>query len=159
VASMHVAGLPLHPLILHATVVLVPLTALLAIAFAVLPEWRWLTRWPTAVAAVALVPLVWLTVRSGVSLENERHLVEQMKTHAARGHLLYDFVIVFAVIVVAAVFVLPGPSGLASGKGAMVGRVAYADKVMPVLVVIASLVVLVQVVLTGDSGARALWGG
>lgn len=156
---MHVAGLPLHPLILHATVVLVPLTALLAIAFAVLPHWRWLSRWPSGLAAVAMVPLVWLTVQSGKSLENERHLVALMKTHAARGHLLFDFIIVFAVIVVAAAFVLPGPSGLATGKGEMVSRVAVADKVLPAVVVVAALVVLVQVVLTGDSGARALWGG
>jgi hypothetical protein len=30
---------------------------------------------------------------------------------------------------------------------------------MPVVVVLASIVVLVQVVLTGDSGARVIWGG
>jgi hypothetical protein len=156
---MHIAGLPLHPLIVHATVVLVPLTALLAIVFAVLPKWRWLSRWPSAVAAVALVPLVWLTVKSGQSLEQERHLIPLMKTHAARGHLLYDFVIVFAVIIVVAAFMLPGPSLLVSGKGEVVRRVAVADRVLPVVVVVAAVVVLVQVVLTGDSGARVLWGG
>ncbi len=40
----------------------------------------------------------------------------------------------------------------------MARRVAYADKVLPVLVVVAAVVVLVQVFLTGDSGARAVWG-
>ena len=51
-----------------------------------------------------------------------------------------------------------GPSGLASGKGGMASRVAVADKVIPVLLDLAAVVVLVQVVLTGDSGARAVWG-
>jgi hypothetical protein len=137
---MEITGLPLHALVVHASVVLVPLTALLAIAFAVLPGWRWLSRWPSAVAAVVCVPLLFLTVKSGEALEEDRHLEKLVTTHAARGHLL------------------PGPSGLASGKGAMVSRVSYADKVLPVLVVVAALVVLVQVVLTGDSGARAVWG-
>jgi hypothetical protein len=155
---MEITGLPLHALVVHASVVLVPLTALLAIAFAVLPGWRWLSRWPSAAAAVLCVPLLFLTVKSGEALETDRHLEKLVTTHAARGHLLFDFVIVFAVVVVAASFVLPGPSGLASGKGAMVSRVSYADKVLPVLVVVAALVVLVQVVLTGDSGARAVWG-
>ena len=48
VRDMEIAGLPLHPLVVHAAVVLIPLTALLAVAFAVLPRWRWLVRWPTA---------------------------------------------------------------------------------------------------------------
>jgi hypothetical protein len=156
---MEITGLPLHALVVHASVVLVPLTALLAIAFAVLPAWRWLSRWPSAVAAVVCVPLLFLTVKSGEALERDRHLQQLVKTHEARGHLLFDFIIVFAVVVVAAAFALPGPSGLASGKGAMARRVAYADKVLPVLVVLAALVVLVQVFLTGDSGARAVWGG
>ena len=155
---MEVTGLPLHALINHAAVVLVPLTALLAIAFAVLPGWRWLTRWPTAIAAVLCVPLLFLTVKSGEALEEDRHLEQLVKTHAARGHLLFDFLIVFAIVVVVAAFVLPGPSGLASGRGAMARRVAYADKVLPVLVVVAALVVLVQTVLTGDAGARSVWG-
>jgi hypothetical protein len=158
VLIMEIAGLPLHALILHAAVVIVPLTALLAIAFAVLPRWRWLSRWPSTLAAVVCVPLVFITVKSGEALERDRQLEQLVKTHAARGHLLLDVVIVLAVVVVAAAFALPGPSGLTSGKGAVARRVAYADKVLPVLVVVAALVVLVQVFLTGDSGARAVWG-
>jgi len=32
------------------------------------------------------------------------------------------------------------------------------DKILPALLVLAAVVVLVQAVLTGDSGARAVWG-
>ena len=151
-------GLPLHPLIVHATVVLVPLVALVSIGFAVLPRWRWLSRWPSALGAVLLVPLAFLTVKSGQTLEQQRHLVPLMKVHAARGHLLYDMIIVFAVLMVIAAFVLPGPSALASGRGAVVRRGSVADKVVAVLVVLGALAVIVQCVLTGDAAARVLWG-
>jgi hypothetical protein len=155
---MEITGLPLHALIVHATVVLVPLVALISIGFAVLPRWRWLSRWPSVVGAVLLVPLVFLTVKSGQALEQQRHLVPLMKVHAARGHLLYDMIIVFAVLMVVAAFVLPGPSALVSGRGAVVRRVVYVDKVVAVLVVLGALAVIVQCVLTGDAAARVLWG-
>ena len=155
---MEIAGLPLHALIVHAAVVLIPLTALLAIAFAVLPRWRWLTRWPTAVASVGSVAIVFVATKSGEALEEDRQLERLVRTHSERGELLANLTIVLAVVVLAAAFTLPGPSGLASGKGAVARRVAYADKVLPVLVVVAAVVVLVQVFLTGDSGARAVWG-
>ena len=62
---MEIGGLPLHVLVVHFTVILIPLTATLAIAFAVLPNWRWLSRWPTALAAVGALGLVWFTRSSG----------------------------------------------------------------------------------------------
>jgi hypothetical protein len=156
---MQIAGLPLHPLVVHAAVVLIPLTALLTIGLAVLPRWRWLLRWPTAGASVLCIVLAYVATTSGQSLEDSRpELARLMREHSGRGDLLAKLTIVLAVVVVAAAFLLPGPSGLASGKGGVVSRVAVADKVLPVLLVLAAVVVLVQTVLTGDSGARAVWG-
>jgi hypothetical protein len=154
---MEFAGLPLHPLVAHAAVVLIPLTALLAIGLGVLPRWRWLVRWPTAAASVACVAIAFLATTSGRSLEADRHLQQLVRVHQQRGQLLANLTIVLAVAVVASALTLPGPSGLASGRGAMPRRVAYADKVLPVLLVLVALAVLVQVVLTGESGARAVW--
>jgi hypothetical protein len=51
---MTFAGLPLHPLVVHAAVVLTPLAALLVVGSAVLP--RWLTRWPAGAATPAHAP-------------------------------------------------------------------------------------------------------
>ena len=81
-----------------------------------------------------------------------------MREHAARGQLLADLTVVLAVVVVAAAFLLSGPSALVSGRGERISRGSLADKVLPVLLVLAAVVVLVQVVRTGDSGARAVWG-
>ena len=62
---MEIAGLPLHPLVVHAAVVLIPLTALLTIGLAVLPRWRWLLRWPTAGASVLCIVLAYVATTSG----------------------------------------------------------------------------------------------
>jgi p-aminobenzoyl-glutamate transporter AbgT len=156
---MEIAGLPLHPLVVHAAVVLIPLTALLTIGLAALPRWRWLLRWPTAAASLVCVGLAFLATTSGRSLEHARPgLARLVREHAARGQLLANLTVVLAVVVVAAAFVLPGPSALVSGRGERISRGSLADKVLPVLLVLAAVVVLVQVVRTGDSGARAVWG-
>jgi hypothetical protein len=156
---MELDGLPLHPLVVHAAVVLIPLSAVLAVALAVASRWRWLIRWPAAAVAVVGVGLAFLATTSGESLEESRPgLGALVRQHRERGELLADLTIVLAVVVVVAALLLPGPSGLSSGRGAVARRVAYADRVLPVLLVLVAVVVLVQVVLTGESGARAVWG-
>jgi hypothetical protein len=145
--------------VVHAAVVLIPLSAVLAVALGVASPWRWLTRWPAAAAAVVSVGLAFLATTSGKSLEESRPgLGALVRQHRERGDLLADLTIVLAVVVVVAALLLPGPSGLSSGRGAVARRVAYADRVLPVLLVLVAVVVLVQVVLTGESGARAVWG-
>lgn len=64
-----VLGLPVHPLVVHAVVVLVPLAALGVAAIAVVPRWR--TRFGTLVLAVTTAGLVMVPVatNSGKRLE------------------------------------------------------------------------------------------
>ena len=156
---MEIAGLPLHPLVVHAAVTIIPLAALLAIAFAVLPRWRWLSRWPTAALAVAAVAVAWVARLSGASLLEARPELERLVAeHQSRGQLLSLVVIPFAVIVVLAAWSLAGTSALASGRGAQESRIPSLETVLAGLVVLASLVMLVLVVLAGDSGSRAVWG-
>jgi hypothetical protein len=156
---MTIGGLPLHPLVVHATVVILPLTITLVIAFAVLPGWRWMTRWPSAVLSVACIALAYAATITGKSLENSNPVFGQLvATHQQRGHLLALLTIPFAVLVVASAFLLSGTSALASGRGAWVARVPVLDKILPVVLVLAGIGLLVLVVLTGDSGARAVWG-
>ena len=156
---MTVLGLPLHALVLHATVVLVPFTALLALAFAVLPGWRWLTRWPAAAASVVSVGLGFLTTTSGSALLNARpYLAPLVAQHRQYGTWLSWSLVPFAVLTVVAAWSVAGPSALASGRGAQRSRLPGTDGLVATLVVGAALVVLVLVVLTGHSGAAAVWG-
>jgi uncharacterized membrane protein len=158
---MSIAGLPLHPLVVHAAVVLIPLSALLAVVFAVAPRWRWLTRWPTAALAVAVVFIGFLATSSGESLqETSASSVERaVEEHAERGDALACLLVGFALLATLGAWVLSGDSGLASGRGAWESRLPALERVMPVLLVLGAVVVLVMVVLVGDSGARAVWAG
>src|SRR5512144_1662310 len=157
---MTIAGLPLHPLVVHAAVVLIPLSAVLAIVFAVLPQWRWLSRWPTAALSVLVVGVGFLATSSGESLEETSPGVEQaVHEHAERGDALSWLLVGFAVLVLVGAWALSGSTSLVSGKGTWESRIPALEKLMPAALVLGAVAILVMVVLVGDSGARAVWAG
>jgi hypothetical protein len=157
---MEFAGLPFHFIVLHAAVVFTPVTVLVAWAFALAPRWRYLTRWPTAVLTVTTLMTVWLSRLSGQSyLHANPGLAARIHTHMERGDHLSWLTILFAGVVGVAVWGLGGPSGLASGSGARPGLSGVLEKALTVAVLVTATLVLVWVVLTGDAGARAVWGG
>jgi len=156
---MEIAGLPLHPLVVHAAVVFVPLAALGAILLAVVPRWRWVTRWPTAAVTIVALGSVVLARLSGEDyLQQRPELAPLVAVHQDRGELLMWFTVAFAVVVAVGVWLLRGASPLPSGRGGRASVAPVLDKVLPVLMVVAAVVVLVQVVLTGDAGTRAVYG-
>jgi uncharacterized membrane protein len=156
---MEIGGLPLHPLIVHATVVVVPLAAVSAVLLGLVPGWRWLTRWPAAVLAVVGLALAWLAKLSGAALLASRpELGQLVERHEELGELLAYAMVPFAAVVVLAAWSLAGTTALASGRGAWECRLPALAKGLPVLLVLAGAGVLVLVVLTGESGARAVWG-
>ena len=156
---MEFAGLPLHPLVVHAAVVFTPLAAALAALFALVPRWRYLVRWPTAVTTVVALATVWVSRLSGESLlDSKPELRQLIHTHEERAEQLSLLMILFTVVVAVAVWGLGGRSGFTTGAGGRETRVAVLDKVLPVLLVVVAVVVLVWVGLTGDAGSRAVWG-
>jgi heme/copper-type cytochrome/quinol oxidase subunit 2 len=153
---MEFRGVPLHPLIIHAAVVLVPLAALSALLFAV-PKWRWLARWPAVALAVVGAVTVQLAVMTGRDLEKDRKLESPLlHTHEEWGERLQIAMWIFAVIMVVAFWALPYVTRL-SGAANRETRVAALEKPLMVVVALAAIAVLVLVVLTGDAGARAVW--
>lgn len=156
---MEIGGLPLHPLVVHAAVIFTPLAALLAIVFAVVPRWRWLSRWPAALAALAALGSVLLAKASGNALLEQRpNLASVVDVHEERGELLVWFVIGFFVLAAASVWMLGSTSPLPSGRGARPAPAPWVARLLPVLVVTSALGVMVMVALTGDAGSRAVWG-
>jgi hypothetical protein len=157
---MSIAGLPLHPLVVHAAVVFTPLAAALVIAFAVLPKWRWLTRWAATGTTFVALASVYVAKLTGKSLLNERSFLKSLpmlQTHQHRANILFLIMIGFMVLTAVGAWTLGGPTALASGRGAWQSKVAVLDKVMPVLLVAGAIAVLVSVTLTGDAGARSVW--
>lgn len=143
-----VLGLPLHPLIVHATVVLVPLTAALVILTAVSPRLRvWAGPLPLAGALVstALAPL---STSTGESLEHRLGESKLIEEHAELGDMLVWFCLGMLVVVTATYF-LHRRGSVTRGLG----------MTLAVLGVVAGLATTVQVVLIGHSGAKAVWDG
>jgi hypothetical protein len=152
-------GLPLHVFVIHATLALVPASALLALAYAGFASWRWLLRWPLVLAAVAAPVVTYITVKAGEALKGRLGLPDELiGTHQARGNLLLIYVLVFAGLALVAAFSMGGPSLLASGAGGRAGLARPVQVVVGVLLAAVALLMLVQVVLTGDAGSRAVWG-
>ena len=153
---MELNGLPLHPLVVHAVVVLGPLAALMGLAYAFVPRWRWLLRWPLVALSVLTAVAAFVATQSGESLLESRPELEQLvEEHEERGELLRNVALGYAIFSLVAAWALGGVSALASGKGARETRFG-----VPVVVVLAvvALALLVTLFLAGESGARAVWG-
>ena len=148
--------MPLHPLVVHAVVVLGPLAALTGLAYAAVPRWRWLLRWPLVVLAVVVGVVAWVAVASGQDLLKARpELAPIVEVHMERGELLRNVALGYVLVAAIAAWALGGVSALASDKGARESRFG-----VPVALVLAaaSVGLLVMLFLAGDSGARAVWG-
>ena len=148
--------MPLHPLVVHAVVVLGPLAALTGLAYAAVPRWRWLLRWPlVALAVVTAVATVVATLAGQALLDLRPELEPLVEEHEEYGELLRNVALGYVVVSAVAAWALGGVSALASGRGARETRFG-----IPVAVVLAaaSVGLLVVLFLAGDSGARAVWG-
>jgi peptidoglycan/LPS O-acetylase OafA/YrhL len=152
--------LPLHVLVIHLAVVVLPVSALTAIAFAVLPKWRWLLRWPALVLGLGALVCAFVAKKSGDAFVAAIPQLDQLvKLHRSRGNLLLWLVLAFAVLVVVAFLVLSGPTALASGKGAEATKSQPLELIVTAAVVVLGVVVIYQTIRTGDAGARAVWNG
>jgi hypothetical protein len=155
-----ITGLPVHALVVHAAVVFLPLTVLTALAFALVPAWRWVLRWPLLAGAVISLGAAFVARQSGEALYAARYGdsgVGEVVIHSNRGHLLFWFVLVFFVLAVAAVFTLGGRTRITGGKDRE-GVAKPLQLVVVVLLVVAAVGTGYQTVMTGDAGARSVWG-
>lgn len=147
-------GLPLHPLIVHATVVIVPTATLLVALAAVYPRFRaWVGPVP-AIAALLSVVLVPLSTGSGESLEHHVGDSSLVEEHAELADSLIWFVIPLAIVAVVGYWLhRRNAAGQAGGQGMNKGLVAAVS----VAAVLLAGATLVDVALIGHSGAKAAW--
>ncbi|GAA2143836.1 hypothetical protein GCM10009844_16690 [Nocardioides koreensis] len=151
-------GLPIHPLVVHAVVVLLPLAAIGTIAIAVRPDWRRRYGVLVVVAAALSTVLTPVATSSGEALEQH---VGNPGEHAELGDQLIWFEIPLLLLALALVWFdrrqrAADASTHASTDAKAVSPTAL--KVVAALAVIAALATSVQVYRVGDSGARAAWG-
>jgi hypothetical protein len=168
-----VFGLPVHPLVVHATVVLVPLAAILVAVAAAWPRTRARLAWPTVVVSAVATLSVAIAALSGKPLVARVPASPLIGTHSA----LAKGLAVWVVAMTGAVFLLAYLSWRRAGAGwpgwlrvpesarrlattRALDPVLAARWVMPAVVALSLLTAagtMVQVVLVGHSGARAAW--
>jgi hypothetical protein len=159
-----VEGLPAHVLLVHAVVVLVPLTALLLVVESLWPAARRRLAWPTAVLAVVTLVSVPLATEAGDWLEHRIASTPLVREHAELGDTLLPWAIglaVLAVLVAARQQWTRRAERRASEAGPAErrprGRLLSAALAVVAIALAGGSVVSVYRI--GDSGARAAWTG
>ncbi len=143
---MELGGLPLHPLVIHAAVVLGPIAALCALGYAGPGPWRDRLRWPMLVLAVVATGAIVAAFLTGRDLLESRPALGTkalVATHEARAQLLLWIALGFGAVAVV--------------SGWLHARDGAVRVVLRVVLAVAALALLVQVVRTGDAGSRAVW--
>ena len=144
-------GLPAHPLVVHAAVVLLPMAAIATVVVAAVPRWRRPYALLAFVVSVAAAGAIWLAKESGESLQErvaESALVER---HAELAEQVLPWAI--AVVVVA---------------GAVVAVERYRSRLAKIPTRAVTITLLVAALITGigatwtvaevgHSGAKATW--
>jgi uncharacterized membrane protein len=138
-------GLPLHPLVVHSAVVLIPLVALAAIIMAVRPSFT--VKFGKAVFLLAVVAqgAMFIAKSSGESFEER--LGKEVERHAELGEIAP-----FTSLPLLALIFLKWRIN----SGLKVSRTV--DRLISIALVVAALVALVYIYLTGHSGADSVWG-
>jgi hypothetical protein len=148
-------GLPVHALVLHAAVIFVPLLALGAIVFAVVPKWRAKIGWAVLLLSIAAPGSAFAAVESGEKLY-DRLVAQGLKgkgleildDHMGFGRATLWLSLGLGVVSIVTVLLTRRPGGLPRIAGIAL------SVVMVVLGVLAGYFVF----RTGDSGATAVWG-
>lgn len=147
-----IGGIPIHPLVVHGVVVLIPLAALGVILIAFIPKWR--ERYGSLVVILALLPLLMIPVakQSGEQLKEVVGDSDAVKTHAELGEVMLYFAIPLFLVATALWWV-----GRRERQHQPIGKgLSLTLAVVSVIVAISASVWVARV---GHSGSDAAWGG
>ena len=145
-------GLPAHALLVHAVVVLAPLTASLEILCGFWPAARRRFVWLVVALAGATTVLTPLTTDAGEWLYDQQAQVSPvLQEHAERGGWMIYFAVALLMVALALAVL-----------HVLEGRSDAPKKVAAVVVAVVALVVGVSSIVTvariGHSGAESVWG-
>ncbi len=143
-----IAGLPVHPLVVHFAVVLLPLAALGLVVLVAVPTWADRFGWLTVATIAAGTAAAFAAKASGEALSSH---MGAPAAHVAYGDLLPPLAVGLFVLSVA--WFLLHRRTRAAGLPRSLASTVAGD-----LAAVLALVVTVLTVLVGHSGAQAAWG-
>lgn len=159
-------GLPVHPLVVHASAVIVPAAALVVALAAVWPRFRVRCGPFPLMLSIAALVLTPASIQSGKALERRVGETALVERHSALAENLLPWVT--ALVLTAAALLLvgrrerrqPGPrDGAVSRLRAdrRPGRVAVSAIAVAVVAMVSAAGAAVQIVRIGHSGSEAAW--
>lgn len=159
------SNLPAHPLFVHVPVVLIPVTILVAIVFAVRTDW--LHRYGIALSVVSIVAMssVFLAMQAGAALRGALNLqgeaAKLISEHSQAAHILAIVYVLFTatlIVTFAAGRISGGmPTGLDLLDRPLSSRGLFGA--LRALLVVLAVVAGYMTFRTGDLGAKAVWQG
>ncbi|WP_446212547.1 DUF2231 domain-containing protein [Micromonospora sp. IBSANI012] len=151
-------GLPGHILVIHAAVVFVPLLALLASAYGLVPRWRPRLAWAVVILSVVTPVITWVATESGEAFEEflkgknyPPQLLAKIQEHSEYGETTLWLTVGLAV---AALVLL----ALTSDRVPTPRLPSWVSWLLTGIIVVLAVFALIYVVLTGDTGAQSVWG-
>lgn len=138
-------GLPLHPLVVHGAVVLVPIVAISAIAMTLRPKLD--KRYSKLILILAVIAQISLFLAKASGEPFQERLGKDVERHAELGELApLTFIPLLTLLFIRM----------------WLGRIGNQNKTLryslSVLVIAASIFALIYIALTGHSGADSVWG-
>ena len=146
-------GVPAHPLVVHAAVVVLPLAAISLVLVALIPKARRHYAPVVLGAAILATVAVGLAQGSGESLEERVDRTELLRDHTSQGETVLPWAI--AVSVVAAAVTALGYQPVRRRVEQLPAKAVSAVVVVAALV--SSIGAIVTIVDVGHSGAKAAW--
>jgi hypothetical protein len=151
-----IAGIPVHVLIIHAAVVFLPLLAVAAIIYALVPRFRTYVGWAAVLLAIGGPLVAFLARQSGrnfkarlVAQGAPADFVAKIDKHQAYGDRTFWLSLGLGVFTLLLVALTLRP-----------GRVStWVTAVLGVVVIGLAVATGIYVFLTGDSGAHTVWDG
>ena len=164
-------GIPMHPLVVHAAVVFVPLQVVAALAYALVPFVRRHVAWLVVSLAVAAPLAAWLAKLSGDAFRRRltrngtagADLLRKIDQHSSYGDATLYASAVLGVLMILLVWVQVSRSRRAVAGGDSAGGSRPASMVTAAVLTVAVLAMGLAtgyyVFRTGDSGAHMVWTG
>ncbi|KQS00538.1 hypothetical protein ASG12_06545 [Williamsia sp. Leaf354] len=158
-------GLPLHPLVVHIVVVMIPLAAVFAVLGVVWPAARRKLGIVTPIVAAIALTATPIATSAGESLEKKTPPSAVLERHTELGDQMIYFA---APLFVLAVLWWVHTSAWFRENEWVAGRVPALTRgrsqtvitgVLAVLLVVVAVGAVIWVYRIGDAGARSVWGG
>lgn len=153
-----IGGLPVHPLLVHLAVTLLPLAAIIAAVAVFVPRFRvWLRIWQPLLGTAAFLAAA-LTASAGEALAEQSDRTPALELHARLGDYPVVATLVLAVLLWAQwAWYRYAAEGRTGGPAARWPSLSWIGLALNVLIVVAAVATVVVTVLAGDAGARSVW--